>query len=64
MLQLKKFASWYSSGYPGASNFRKAIFQTQTLEDTMSRTLDYFEGLRSYSQEDTSQEAFLMGGHG
>ncbi len=63
-LQIKKFASWYSSGYPGASNFRKAIFQTQSLEDAMAMTLGYFAGLREIGQADTSQEAFLMGGHG
>ncbi|MEK7355264.1 MAG: tRNA-dihydrouridine synthase family protein, partial [Bdellovibrionota bacterium] len=64
MLQIKKFASWYSSGYPGASNFRKAIFQTQSVDDTMAMTLGYFAGLRASNQADTSQEAFLMGGHG
>lgn len=63
-LQIKKFASWYSSGYPGASQFRKAIFQTQSLEEAMALTLDYFAGLRAANQADTSKEAFLMGGHG
>ncbi|MES2855579.1 MAG: tRNA dihydrouridine synthase DusB [Bdellovibrionota bacterium] len=63
-LQIKKFASWYSSGYPGASNFRKAIFQTQTLSETMGMTLGYFTELKSAMQADTSSEAFLMGGHG
>jgi tRNA-dihydrouridine synthase B len=64
MLQIKKFASWFSSGYPGASNFRKAIFQTQTLDEAMSMTTGFFTELRSASQLDTSSEAFLMGGHG
>jgi nifR3 family TIM-barrel protein len=64
MLQIKKFASWYSSGYPGASIFRKAIFQTQTVEETMAMTLGFFDELREVMQADTSQEAFLMGGHG
>lgn len=63
-LQLKKFASWYSSGYPGASNFRKAIFQTQSLGETLDLALSFFAGLTSALQADTSQEAFLMGGHG
>ena len=63
-LQIKKFASWYSSGYPGASNFRKSIFQTQTLPEVMDRTLAFFTGLRAVAQADTSHEAFLMGGHG
>lgn len=64
MLQIKKFASWYSSGYPGASNFRKAIFQTQTLDEAMTMTLEFFRNLRAIAQIDTSSEAFLMGGHG
>ena len=64
MLQIKKFASWYSSGYPGASNFRKAIFQTQTLDEAMTMTIEFFNGLKAIAQIDTSSEAFLMGGHG
>lgn len=64
LIQLKKFASWYSSGYPGASNFRKNIFQTSTLEETLKATLDFFAGLTAIDPEDTSKEAFLMGGHG
>lgn len=64
MLQIKKFASWYSSGYPGASNFRKAIFQTQTLDEALALSLSFFEVLNATAQADTSGEAFLMGGHG
>lgn len=64
LLQIKKFASWYSSGYPGASNFRKSIFQAKSLEEAMDMTLAFFTDLRSVAQADTSQEAFLMGGHG
>lgn len=64
MLQIKKFASWYSSGYPGASNFRKAIFQTQNLDEALAMTLGFFEELKAVAQADTSSEAFLMGGHG
>lgn len=63
-LQIKKFASWFSSGYPGASNFRKAIFQTQSLDEAMDLTVGFFNEIRSTMQADTSQEAFLMGGHG
>ncbi len=68
LLQIKKFASWYSSGYPGASQFRKSIFQTRSLEEAMNMTLAFFselcDGLQPVAQADTSQEAFLMGGHG
>ena len=64
LLQVRKFASWFASGYPGASRFRKAIFSAQSVDETMSQTLEYFAGLREIMQADTSQEAFLMGGHG
>jgi nifR3 family TIM-barrel protein len=64
MLQIKKFASWYSTGYSGASNFRKAIFQTQSIDETMGMTLEFFKQVRWTAPADTSQEAFLMGGHG
>jgi tRNA-dihydrouridine synthase B len=64
MLQLRKFASWYSSGYPGSSQFRKAIFQTGSIDETMEQTLAYFTELKLMDQADTSKEAFLMGGHG
>ena len=64
MLQLKKFASWYSSGYPGASNFRKTIFQANSLEDVDQMINLFFSGLKLIVPNDTSQEAFLMGGHG
>jgi tRNA-dihydrouridine synthase B len=63
-LQIKKFAAWYSSGYPGASQFRKSIFQQQNLEEAMRITQSYFEHLQTVEQMDTSGEAFLMGGHG
>ncbi len=63
-LQLKKFASWYSAGYPGASNFRKIIFQTQRTEEILVTAKNFFCSMNENLQQDTSQEAFLMGGHG
>lgn len=64
MLQIKKFASWYSTGYPGASQFRRTIFQHETLEATSKAVFEYFESIAALVQADTSSEAFLMGGHG
>ena len=63
-IQLKKFAAWYSTGYPGASQFRKEIFQTKELNETLQKTLSFFDSINLYDQEDTSSEEFLMGGHG
>ncbi len=63
-IQLKKFASWFSTGYPGASAFRKAIFQIKNNDEVLSHALDFFSSIGTIEQEDTSHEQFLMGGHG
>lgn len=63
-IQLKKFAAWFATGYPGASQFRKSIFQSLTTEELTQMALDYFSTINQTNQADTSQEAFLMGGHG
>lgn len=63
-IQLRKFAAWFASGYAGAAAFRKAIFQSQSASETMDLALRFFEAISLAEQEDTSQEGFLMGGHG
>jgi len=63
-IQLKKFAAWFATGFPGASVFRKSIFQAKTADEVLSASLKFFGEIQTLNQEDTSQEAFLMGGHG
>ena len=63
-IQLKKFASWFSTGYEGSSAFRKAIFQIKDNDEVLSCALEFFGSIGNIDQEDTSHEAFLMGGHG
>lgn len=63
-LQIKKLAAWYSSGYPGSAQFRKTIFQLSTTTEVLLAVTDYFNGLGEVFQKDTSDEPFLMGGHG
>lgn len=64
MIQLKKFSAWFSSGYPGASVFRKNLFGAKSVDEILLIIDGYFEALRLIQQTDTSQEDFLMGGHG
>ncbi len=64
LLQLKKFASWYSAGYPDSKEFRKNLFQSARLIDLDGHIQNYFEKLAALPQPDTSHEPFLMGGHG
>ena len=63
-LQMKKFAAWYSSGFPKSSEFRKTIFTVKDLSEVKDRIFEYYQDLKIDLQEDTSQEKFLMGGHG
>lgn len=63
-IQLRKFAAWFATGYPGAAAFRKAIFQSQSVSETMDLSLRFFETISLAEQENTSHEGFLMGGHG
>jgi len=63
-IQLKKFASWFSTGYQGSSAFRKAIFQIKNNDDVLSCALEFFVSIGNIEQQDTSGEDFLMGGHG
>jgi tRNA-dihydrouridine synthase B len=63
-IQLRKFAAWFSTGYPGASQFRKNLFQSKSTDEVMGLALEFFKGIETTEQEDTSHEEFLMGGHG
>lgn len=63
-IQLKKFASWFATGFPGASHFRKNIFQMKTTDEVLQEALSFFNSIQKIEQADTSQDDFLMGGHG
>ncbi|MGE0631701.1 MAG: tRNA dihydrouridine synthase DusB [Pseudobdellovibrionaceae bacterium] len=63
-IQLKKFAGWFSAGYPESSAFRKNVFQIQSTDELVHIAKEYFAKVDSAVQEDTSNEPFLMGGHG
>ncbi|WP_295901647.1 tRNA dihydrouridine synthase DusB [uncultured Bdellovibrio sp.] len=63
-IQLRKFAAWFSTGYAGAAQFRKNLFQSKSNEEIMALANEFFASIGSVEQEDTSQEEFLMGGHG
>lgn len=64
LIQMRKFAAWYSAGYAGAAGFRKDLFQLQTRADVLGRVYSFFAEADEGIQADTSHEPFLMGGHG
>lgn len=63
-LQVKKFSTWFSAGYPDSSQFRKEIFQFKDKYEIYEFAKKYFQGFQGIAQKDTSDEDFLMGGHG
>ena len=63
-IQLKKFAAWFATGYPGAAAFRRSIFQAKETEEILSESLGFFGGIQNVQQEVSSEDGFLMGGHG
>ena len=63
-LLLKKLAIWYSSGLPGASEFRQSVFSARKPDETFHSIANYYSNLHPEMRKDTSHQAFLMGGHG
>ncbi len=64
LIQMRKFAAWFSAGLPGAAQFRRDLFHLHGKSDVLGRIAGFFADLGETSPEDTSAEPFLMGGHG
>ena len=64
LIQLRKFAMWQSTGLPESSKFRGEIFSATSRKALDSVIESYFLRVQNLIKEDTSQQAFLMGGHG
>ncbi len=64
ILQLKKLSSWYSAGLPESSAFRKEIFSSNTVEETLGKISNYFSQYDSNKIKSINNDGFLMGGHG
>ena len=63
LLHLRKFLSWYASGYPGVNLFRKKIFSTLDYNALWKETETFF--LQNNGKRmDFLNQPFLMGGHG
>jgi tRNA-dihydrouridine synthase B len=64
MLHARKFLAWYSSGYPGAHEFRKKVFHTENGDDLWKMATDFFTIAIQKRDMSFLSEPFLMGGHG
>ena len=64
LLQLKKFAVWFSAGFPNSSEFRKNLFQEKNKGAVLARVADFFEQHKGFKKPEPCYEPFLMQGHG
>ncbi len=64
MLHVRKFLSWYSTGFPGSHEFRKTVFSSKSPEELWSAARRFFELTAGRRDNRQLGEAFLMGGHG
>jgi tRNA-dihydrouridine synthase B len=65
LILLRKFSSWLVFGYPGASQFRKKMFECHTANEVLQQAENFFRQVSKLPTpvfEDT--EEFMMGGHG
>ena len=63
-IQLRKFAAWFSTGYPDSAQFRKKLFTSQNSEMILAESKLYFSKLSAINFKSHEEENFLMGGHG
>ena len=62
LIQLKKFASWFSSGLPNSSLFRKKLFQTKEKQELFDVIASLFETISPASSK--AYDPLLRQGHG
>jgi len=41
--KMKQFASWFTHGVPGGAALRKAIYESKTAPDILTRVEEFFE---------------------
>ena len=64
LLQLKKFAVWFSSGFPNSSDFRRDLFQEKNKTSVVEKIEDFFMKNQYFQKATPVYEPFLMQGHG
>jgi len=64
LLQLKKFAVWFSAGFPNSADFRRSLFQEKEQRAVLKKIEDFFNKNQSFQKPEPSYEPFLMRGHG
>ncbi|MEM7646698.1 MAG: tRNA dihydrouridine synthase DusB [Pseudomonadota bacterium] len=61
---LRKLAAWYSTGLPKSAEFRRSLYSARGLDTTFDAINNYYQTVDPHLLVDTSDQAFLKGGHG
>ena len=64
LLQLKKFAAWFSSGFPKSTEFRKQVFMEKDKKVLLDKIDEFFLQVQGFRKPPPTYEPFLMQGHG
>lgn len=65
LIQMRKHTAWLVSGFPFSAPFKTRLFQqTQSLQDVMAMTENYFYSLGNCSKKQETPHGFMQGGHG
>ena len=63
-VQMRKFIVWMSAGFPGASHFRRDLFNFKTTDEVMKQTEIFFCDVKESDKFIDPTQAFMAGGHG
>lgn len=64
VVQMRKLIVWFAAGFPHAAAFRGQIFATNTIEECMQLSQDYFLSLENRGKNINYEESFMSSGHG
>ena len=66
LVQMRKIIPWFAAGLPGASAFRRTLFQLSCLKEVLCHSKEFFLSAqeRGIRKPSSLSEAFLSGGHG
>jgi nifR3 family TIM-barrel protein len=64
LVQIRKLVVWFAAGFPYTAKFRGQMFSTNTLQEAMTLSEDYFLNLGASGKQIDLNETFMTSGHG
>lgn len=64
LVSVRKMMVWFAAGFPHSAKFRGSMFQTNTLDEAMKLSEDFFLGLGTAKKHIDLHTPFMTSGHG